>query len=71
MTPRERELLTGMGNCFEACHSDFEGTIEMVGGYRKLTAAQVREFLLDLRTRHGDDPEYRQLRERLPAEFPF
>jgi len=37
LTPRERELMTGMGNCYASCHEDFEHTVEMVGDARGLT----------------------------------
>ena len=70
MTPRERELLTGMGNCFEACHEDFEGTIGMVAGARRISRDEVIERLRRLRSEEALDPEYRQLRARFPDEFP-
>jgi hypothetical protein len=69
--PRERELLTGMGNCYEACHADFVHTIEMVAGNRHRTSDDVKDTLRRLAERFGADPEYRRLRARLPAEFPF
>lgn len=71
MTPRERELMTGMGNCYEACHASFEETLEMVGGNRGLSPAEVRTRLVAIRDRSGGDPEYQRLRGRLPAGFPF
>ncbi|HTT34506.1 MAG TPA: hypothetical protein VMH78_01355 [Thermoplasmata archaeon] len=71
MTPAERELLTGMGNCYEACHATFEETLEMVGGNRGLTPDEVRARLAAIRARYADEPEYRRLRARLPEEFPF
>lgn len=71
MTPREEELLTGMGNCFAACGANFEETVEMVAGSRGLTTASVKETLRSLRERFGDDPGFQRLRRRLPAEFPF
>jgi hypothetical protein len=71
VNPRERELLTGMGNCFEACHADFEGTIEMVAGNRHRTPEDVTETLRQMSERFSNDPEYRRLRARLPADFPF
>lgn len=70
MTPTEEELLTGMGNCFEACHEDFEGTVEMVSGYRHLTPDEVRARLLAIRETSGGDALYQRLRRRLPPEFP-
>lgn len=71
MDPRERELLTGMGNCFEACHDDFEGTIGMVADSRHRTSADVKETLREMRERYGSDADYLRLRARLPTEFPI
>lgn len=71
MTPRDRELLTGMGNCFEACHGSFEETLEMVAGARQLTVAEVRSRLATMRADHGGSEEYRRLRARLPVDYPF
>lgn len=69
--PRERELLTGMGNCYEACGEDFEGTVEMVANSRHRTVDDVKATLQAMRLRYGADPQYRVLRGRLPAEFPL
>lgn len=69
--PRERELLTGMGNCFEACGRDFDGTVEMVADSRRRTPEDVKQTLVAMSQRYGRDPEYRELRGRLPASFPF
>lgn len=71
MDPRDRELLTGMGNCYEACHEDFEGTVDMVAGARRRTSDDVRQTLQSMNGRYASDPEYRALRARLPPEFPF
>lgn len=71
MTPRERELLTGMGNCFHACGEDFEGTVAMVAGARHLTPESVKETLTALRAQYGSEPEYLALRGRLPPSFPL
>lgn len=71
MTPRDRELLTGMGNCFEACHASFEETLEMVADARQLTVSEVQSRLATLRQDHGGSEEYARLRARLPADFPF
>ena len=71
MDPRERELLTGMGNCFEACHADFEGTVQMVADSRHRTPEDVEETLVGMAKRYAADAEYQQLRRRLPAAFPF
>lgn len=71
MNARERELLTGMGNCYEACQADFEGTIGMVADSRRRTPEDVKETLHRMRKEFGADPEYQKLRARLPTEFPF
>jgi hypothetical protein len=68
---RERELLTGMGNCYEACGADFEGTVEMVAGARHREVPEVKATLARLRATYGDDPEYQSLRRRLPETFPL
>lgn len=60
-----------MGNCFEACGADFEGTIEMVAGARRLTKDEVIRMLERVRATDGATAEYRDLRARLPAPFPF
>ncbi|MCI4369570.1 MAG: hypothetical protein L3K09_08440 [Thermoplasmata archaeon] len=70
MTPRDRELITGMGNCYEACHADCSDTLGMVAGARHLTVDEVRERLLWMGRQHASDPEYLRLRARFPAEFP-
>lgn len=67
---RERELLTGMGNCYAACGADFESTVEMVAGSRRLAPADVVATLKEIRERDGATEEYRALRSRLPAGFP-
>lgn len=71
MNPAERELLTGMGNCFAACGADFEGTVEMVADARRIAPAEVKDRLARIRRLYGEDPEYLALRGRLPASFPF
>jgi hypothetical protein len=71
VNPRERELLTGMGNCFEACHADFDQTIDMVAGNRHRTPEDVKDTLRRLREQCSSDPEYQRLRARLPSDFPF
>jgi hypothetical protein len=71
MTPREKELLTGMGNCYAACSADFAETVEMVAGSRRLSPEQVVATLKHLGTSEGQSPEYRTLRARLPESFPF
>jgi hypothetical protein len=69
--PRERELLTGMGNCYEACGEDFDGTVEMVAHSRRRTPEDVKQTLAAMRQRYGADPDYQRLRERLPPDFPL
>jgi len=69
--PRERELLTGMGNCFEACGADFEGTVGMVADSRRRTRDDVKQTLASMASRYGSDPDYQKLRGRLPPSFPF
>jgi hypothetical protein len=71
VTPRERELLTGMGNCFEACGADFAGTVDMVARSRHLAPEEVRTMLAALKATDGGTPEYERLRGRLPASFPL
>ena len=70
MTPREEELLTGMGNCFAACHAGFEDTIEMVSSSRDRSPDDVIADLRRMRDAYAADPAYRRLRARFPAEFP-
>jgi hypothetical protein len=71
VNPRERELLTGMGNCFAACGEDFEGTVGMVADARHLTAEEVKRTLGRMKAECGRDPEYLALRGRLPESFPL
>lgn len=71
MDPRDRELLTGMGNCYEACGADFEETVGMVAHSRDREPAQVKSTLARLGREFGKDPEFLSLRGRLPKEFPF
>jgi hypothetical protein len=71
VNPRERELMTGMGNCFAACGANFEETIGMVAETRRLTPEQVKEMLAEIRTKYGNDADYQVLRNRVPASFPF
>jgi hypothetical protein len=68
---RDRELLTGMGNCYAACGEGFEGTVRMVAGARHRGIDEVKHTLDRLRAEGAGDPEYRALRERLPPEFPL
>ncbi|TMI57950.1 hypothetical protein E6H14_06215 [Candidatus Bathyarchaeota archaeon] len=71
MKSSERELLTGMGNCYSSCHEDFEHTVEMVGSARGLTVDQVKRMLEDIREKYGTDADYQKLRGRLPKDFPL
>jgi hypothetical protein len=71
VNPRERELLTGMGNCFAACGEDFEGTVGMVADSRHLTPEEVKQTLARMKVEYGRDPEYLALRGRLPKTFPI
>ncbi|MFZ1023589.1 MAG: hypothetical protein WAN87_05590 [Thermoplasmata archaeon] len=71
MNPRERELMTGMGNCYAACGANYEETIGMVAETRKLTPEQVKGMLAEIRAKYGNDVDYQALRNRLPATFPF
>ena len=71
LTPRERELLTGMGNCYASCHEDFEHTVEMVGSARGLTVDEVKRMLEDIRGKYEAHVDYQRLRGRLPKDFPL
>ena len=70
MTPEERELLQGMGNCYAACRASFEETLKMVGGSRSLSPEEVKTALTKLRKKYGTDREYKELRSRFPETFP-
>jgi len=69
MSPREKELLQGMVNCYNTCHANFEETVRMVGSNRGLSPDEVKAILERLRRGGGD--EYNALRRRLPEGFPF
>ena len=71
MDARERELLTGMGNCFEACGASFDETVEMVAGSRRRSPEEVRETLARMRESYRADADYQALRRRLPEAFPL
>ncbi len=71
MTPRERELLQGMGNCYQACHADFDDTVGMVGSARGLSPEEVKKMLGEMKEKHGESDDYMALRARLPKEFPL
>ena len=71
MNDRERELLTGMGNCYDACGGDFEATVGMVANARHRSPEDVKATLANLREKYGQEPEYLELRRRLPTSFPL
>lgn len=71
MTPREHELLQGMCNCYSVCGEDFESTVGMVAGARGRTPEDVKGTLRKLARENSADQEYREMRSRLPADFPF
>lgn len=71
MTPRERELLQGIGNCYHACEEDFENTVYMVARSRGRTEKDVKETLREMREKYSEDPQYVELRNRLPSDFPL
>ncbi len=60
-----------MGNCYEACHADFEDTVGMVGGARGLTPETVKTMLKEMKEKYGGKGEYKALRSRLPESFPL
>ena len=69
MTPRELELMNGMVNCYNACHANFEETVEMVGSARGLSPEEVKGILERLKQEDGS--QYKALRQKLPDEFPL
>ncbi len=69
MTPRERELMHGMVNCYHVCHGTFDETIGMVGSARGLTSQEVKRILEHIKLERSE--EYRELRQRLPEDFPL
>jgi hypothetical protein len=69
LTPKERELMHGMVNCYHVCHANFDETVEMVGSARGLSAQEVKAILEQLKSEDGD--EYNSLRQQLPNEFPL
>ncbi len=71
MDDSDRELLTGMGNCYDVCREDFEETVRMVSSARGLTAGIVKARLHRMREEFGETEPYRALRARLPNAFPF
>jgi hypothetical protein len=71
LTPRDKELLEGMCNCYSVCGEDFDNTVRMVAGSRGRSAEDVRGTLLRLAKENAAEGEYQALRSRLPADFPF
>jgi hypothetical protein len=71
LTPRDRELLEGMCNCYSVCGEGFEETVRMVAASRGRTTSDVKQNLMILAKEHGRDGDYQVLRSRLPADFPF
>ncbi|WP_126451072.1 hypothetical protein [Sulfodiicoccus acidiphilus] len=70
MTPKERELLRAACNCYNACKENFEETVRMISEARGLDPNEVKELLTSLKVKYRDDPEYIELRSRLPSDFP-
>jgi hypothetical protein len=68
---REKELLTGMGNCFAACGADFEGTVEMVAQTRSRSPDEVKATLARMKAEFSELEDYQRLRRRLPSSFPL
>jgi hypothetical protein len=60
-----------MCNCYSVCGEDFENTVRMVANARRRTPDDVKEALARVARAHGRDSDYRVLRKRLPADFPF
>lgn len=71
MNESDRELLTGMGNCYDVCREDFEETVRMVSSSRGLTPDLVKARLHRMRKEFGETETYQGLRARLPHAFPF
>jgi len=71
LTPRDRELLEGMCNCYSVCGEDFENTVRMVAGSRGRAPEDVKRNLWRLAKENATEGDYHALRSRLPADFPF
>jgi hypothetical protein len=71
LTPKDRELLEGMCNCYSVCGEDFENTVRMVAGSRGRASEDVKVTLSRLAMENGAEPDYQTLRKRLPKDFPF
>jgi hypothetical protein len=70
VTPREEELLTGMGNCYAACQEGFDETVRMVAHARDLSREEVLAMLRSMKTKYAGSPRYEALRARFPKNFP-
>lgn len=60
-----------MCNCYSVCGEGFEGTINMVAQARGRTPEDVKETLSKMASAYAGEDDYRSLRKRLPADFPF
>ena len=60
-----------MCNCYSVCGEGFDNTVRMVAGSRGRTPEDVKGSLLRLAKESAKEEEYRELRSRLPADFPF
>lgn len=60
-----------MGNCYQACGADYEGTITMVGNARGIDPEEVKAILNHIKEAYGNDKDYVRLRNRLPKDFPI
>ena len=67
----EYELLNAACNCYDACHKDFNETIEMISNARGLNPKFTEALLIAVRARYSNTKEYQRLRKRLPEEFPI
>jgi ferredoxin len=71
LNPVDEELMEGMGNCYSVCGEGFEETVRMVAGSRGRSESDVKDSLRRIAGQNGGEEEYKRLRARLPAEFPF
>ena len=60
-----------MCNCYAACGDDFENTVRMVAGARRLTPDTVKDMLERMAGTYSEEKEYKELRKKLPYDFPF
>ena len=68
---KELELLNAVGNCYNACHENFEETLNMISGWRGYTSEEVKDILTEVKDKYSQDPEYIKLRKRFPRDFPI